>query len=91
MAGLDGILKGIQPHPVEMGLGSLGLGSPGVRFVVGSALGAVLVWAIRPGVSFDAAGQPRQFALFATADEDSTALPWYLLSMLPGVIFAVFI
>lgn len=89
--GLDGILKQLEPHPVEIGLGSLGLGSPAGRFVFGSALGAVVVWAVRPGVSFDETGAARQFTLFAAPGEDSTALPWYFLALLPGILFAVFI
>lgn len=88
---LQKAVENITPHRIPTGLAALGLGQPGVRFIVGSALGMVLVWAIRPGVSFDEGGQPRQFTLFAAPDEDSTALPWYLLAFLPGIIFSVFI
>lgn len=72
-------------------LAQLGLGEPISRFAVGSAVGAVVTWAVRPSLAFFPDGSPKPWTFFADPGEESTALPWYALAILPGVLFSVFL
>lgn len=76
--------------PWENSLANLGMGTPTKRFVVGTAIGTALVWALRPGSSFDAAGNPKGWVMTSDPAEDSTSLPWWALAVAPGVIFSAF-
>lgn len=87
---LDGIG---QPEPprVQIGLASLGLGTPPARFVAGVALGAVFLWAIRPSIAFHENGEAKPHSLLVSPETPSTPLPWYLLALIPGAIAGVFL
>lgn len=72
-------------------LADIGLGEPLTRFAFGSAVGAVVAWAVRPSVSFFPDGSPKPWTFFADPGEESTAMPWYVVSVLPGIFFSVFL
>lgn len=86
------IIDKLMPNaPWEQSLAGLGMATPGKRFIVGSAIGTALVWALRPGMAFDASGQPKSWTMISDGSQDSTALPWWALAVAPGVIFSVFL
>lgn len=74
----------------EQALANLGMETPAKRFIVGSAVGAAIVWAIRPPSSFDQNGQAKSWVVISDPSQDSTAIPWWGLAILPGVIFSTF-
>lgn len=87
----DIIDKLMPTAPWEQGLANLGMGTPGKRFIVGTAIGTALVWAMRPSGAFNSAGEAKPWVLLSDPSEDSTSLPWWALAIAPGVIFSVFL
>lgn len=88
---MSNILDSLKPTASwESGLASLGMATPAKRFVVGTAVGAALVWAFRPEAAYDANGQPKSWVMIADPSQDSTSVPWWGLAMIPGVIFSTF-
>lgn len=73
----------------ETSLATMGMATPARRFIVGTAAGALIVWAMRPSSSYDESGQARDWTL-ASDDPNATSLPWWGLAMIPGVIFSTF-
>ncbi len=74
----------------EQGLANLGMGTPAKRFIVGTAAGAAIIWAVRPPSSFDQNGQAKSWVVISDPSQDSTAIPWWALAMVPGIIFSTF-
>lgn len=72
-------------------LATLGMATPVQRFAVGTAIGALIVYAARPSISFYQDGTPKPWALTAAESEDSTSVPFWALAALPGVLGAVFL
>ncbi len=89
--GIQKVLQAQLDSPLEMGMASLGMGTPARRFVVGSALGALVVWAWRPQVSFDDQGAKSWVMTGDPARSGVTAAPWWALAAVPGVFMAVFL
>lgn len=87
---LDGIT---QPDPprVQIGLASLGLGTPAARFVAGVGIGAVFIWALRPQIAFHENGEAKPHTLLVSPETPSTPLPWYILALIPGAIAGLFL
>jgi len=86
----EGIIPPEQPA-IKVGLASLGLGTPAARFVAGTALGVVLVWALRPQIAFTPDGQAKPLTLLVPPEQESTPLPWYFLALIPGAIAGTFL
>lgn len=87
----EGLLKVLDQGQsrFESSLASMGMATPARRFIVGTAAGALLVWALRPSSSYDEQGQAKSWTI-VSSDPDATSLPWWGLAMIPGVIFSTF-
>jgi hypothetical protein len=72
------------------GLGNIGLGSPTTRFVFGTVVTGLAVWAIRPEVAFDGNGVPRSWKPMSS-DSGATLVPWWVWALTGGVVFSTFI
>lgn len=72
-------------------LSTLGMATPQRRFIVGTALGAIIVWAVRPSVAFNERGEAKDSVFTGDPHGDNTSLPWYALAAIPGVLMAVFL
>lgn len=59
---------------------ALGLGSPFTRFLFGTAVGFATQLLLKPSISYRRDGSAK---LFFT----ETYFPWYVVSVLPGLIF----
>lgn len=81
--------------PLESMMDSLGLmqGSmaPLKRAALGTALGAALVWGIRPTAVFKADGKTFRPFKLTSGDKDATWTPWWLVAGAPGVLLGVFV
>lgn len=62
---------------------SLGLESPFVRFLFGTAVGFASQLLLRPSISYHRDGSAKEFLT-------QTYFPWYAVSVLPGLIFSLF-
>lgn len=87
---LDSIVPGAVPSRLDA-LAQLGMGEPIGRFAVGTAVGAVFTWALRPSTAFYSDGSAKPWSFTAGPGEEGTPLPWWALSVLPGVVFSVFV
>lgn len=87
---LDGIAQSDPPR-VQIGLASLGLGTPAARFVAGVGIGAVFIWALRPQIAFHENGEAKPHTLLVSPETPSTPLPWYILALIPGAIAGLFL
>jgi len=63
---------------------ALGLSSPFTRFLFGTALGFSGQLLLKPSISYHRNGTAKQFL-------SETYIPWYVLSALPGLVFALFL
>lgn len=61
----------------------LGLASPFKRFLLGTALGFSTQLLLKPSISYDKKGNAKGFS--------QTFVPWYLFSVIPGIIGALFL
>jgi len=68
-----------------------GPNAPWYRFGFGAALGAILMWAVRPSFAFTDQGRARPWSIFAPTDPDSTMIPWWLLPVGLAFFFGVFV
>lgn len=59
-----------------------GLGSPFTRFLFGTALGFAGQLLLKPKLSYHSNGAAKEFL-------SETYTPWYVLSVLPGLIFSL--
>jgi hypothetical protein len=73
------------------GMAAVGLKTPMTRFIVGSAVGALAVYAIRPATAFNADRTAKKWSLLAHEGEPSTSAPWFVLALIPGVLFSTFL
>lgn len=62
----------------------LGIESPFKRFLLGTALGFTGQMLIKPSLSYTSNGKAKSFP-------SQTYLPWYLLAVIPGLIWALFL
>lgn len=71
----------------------VGLGSYSGRFIFGSVLGFAAQMLVKPSVSYTKEGRMKPFTLLAGKEgaKDSTYLPWWMLSLLPGIAAVLFI
>ena len=65
------------------GLASLGLGSVFSRFLFGAALGFGGQLVLKPSISYRSDGSAKTFG--------ETYVPWYVASIIPGIVFAFFV
>lgn len=63
---------------------SIGLGSPLTRFLFGTCLGFGLQLILKPSISYHKNGKPKSFIT-------ETYAPWYIVSLLPGLIGGLFL
>jgi hypothetical protein len=68
----------------------VGLGTYSGRFIVGSVLGFAAQMLLKPSLSYTKDGKMKPFAPLSK-DKESTYLPWWMLSLLPGVAAVLFI
>lgn len=87
---LNKIIPGANPSRLDA-LAQLGMGTPINRFAVGTAVGAIATWAIRPSSAYYQDGTAKPWSFTAGPGEEGTPLPWWALSVLPGVLFSVFL
>ena len=87
---VDSIVSNLTSPRLDA-LANLGMGEPVSRFAVGTAVGALATWAIRPSTSFYSDGTAKPWSFTAGPGEEGTPLPWWALSVLPGVVFSVFV
>ena len=79
-------------NPIENLVGNLpGGGYPAVRAGYGAALGAGIVFGIKPALMFNKDGSERPWIVFEPKNKDSTVFPWWAAVALPAVLFGVFI
>lgn len=63
---------------------ALGLASPLKRFLFGTAAGFSAQLLLKPSIAYDKrSGNAKAFL-------SETLFPWYLISILPGIVFALF-
>lgn len=62
---------------------ALGLGSSFTRLLFGTAAGFAGQLLLKPSLSYHKDGSAKQFL-------SETYIPWYVLSVIPGVIFSLF-
>lgn len=62
---------------------SLGLHSPILRFLFGTAVGFGTQLLVKPSISYHKDGTAKEFLT-------QTYFPWYVVSVLPGLIFGLF-
>lgn len=62
---------------------TLGLESPFVRFLFGTAVGFAGQLLLKPSISYHRDGSAKEFL-------SQTYFPWYVVSVLPGAIFSLF-
>lgn len=60
----------------------LGLANPLKRLLFGTAIGFSLQLIVKPKISYREDGTAKKFG--------ETLFPWYVLALIPGVIFALF-
>ena len=60
----------------------LGLASPFKRFLFGTVAGFAVQLVVRPSISYRKDGSAKALG--------ETLLPWYVISVLPGILFALF-
>ena len=81
--------------PVENGLDAVGLMqgqyAPAKRTLAGAALGAAIVWGIRPGICWSKDGKTLRPWSLTSKDADATPLPWWAIVAMPAVLLGVFI
>jgi hypothetical protein len=84
-------------EPIENGFDAVGAMqgemAPLKRAAIGAALGAAVVYGIKPSVAYDKNGVARPFAGTATAGQkdNATWLPYWAIIGIPAVVFSVFI
>lgn len=61
----------------------LGLQSPFIRFLFGTAVGFSGQLLLKPSISYHRDGSAKEFLT-------QTYFPWYVVSVLPGLIFGLF-
>ena len=72
------------------GAAAIGLGSPYGRFAALSVLGFAGQLYLKPSVAYTKEGRMKPFTLLSKAQE-TTYLPWWVLSIIPGLFGALFI
>lgn len=65
--------------------------SPSIRALYGGVGGYAVVTLVKPGFMYDAAGNPRPWALTAPDAADATLFPWWMGVLFPALLFGVFI
>lgn len=78
---LDKILSGAT---------AVGLGSYYGRFIAFSVLGFAGQLYLKPSIAYTKDGRMKPFSLLSK-DKDGTLLPWWALSILPGIGAALFL
>lgn len=68
---------------IEDILVSCGLGTPFRRFLFGTTLGFGLQLVLKPSISYRQDGSPKKFG--------ESFLPWYIASVIPGAVLALFV
>jgi len=81
--------------PLESAMDSMGMMqgpmAPLKRAAFGTAIGAAVVWGVRPSAVFKKDGKTfRPFAL-TSGDKDATWTPWWLVAAAPGILLGVFV
>lgn len=84
-------IVGNLTHPKIDALANLGMGEPASRFAVGTAVGALATWAFRPSWAFYSDGSAKPWSFTVGPGEEGTPLPWWAISVIPGVVFSVFV
>lgn len=80
-----------RSDPFTDGLANLGMGEPAARFAVGTAVGALGVWALRPSAAFYSDGSAKPWSFTAGPGEEGVPLPWWGIAVIPGILFSVFL
>jgi len=79
--------------PLENLLGSLPLGNyPAGRVIYGAALGAAIVFGLKPSLMFDKpSDQPRPWIITDPEGKNPTAFPWPAGLLIPAFVLGVLI
>ena len=77
------MLEGLA-YIYETFFSALGLASPWKRLFFGCIVGFGGQFMLKPSISYNKNGTAKQFP-------SETLLPWYALSVVPGIIFALFL
>lgn len=76
--------------PIQSGLVRIGVDTPLKTTILFTGVTAAAQWAIRPSLTFDSQGRPKQWNLIPTSAADAsiekTPLPWYLVSLTVGYL-----
>lgn len=75
---------------ITSALTAVGLGTYSGRFIFASVAGFGLQFALKPSLSYTREGKMKPFALLSK-DKDSTWMPWWSWSLLPGLFAVLFI
>lgn len=70
-------------------LSGIGLGAPTNRFIFGGAVAATLLFITKPSLSFSQDGSAKPWVVFD--QQHGTPLPWWIVSLLGGALFGIFI
>lgn len=76
---------------VLSGAAAIGLGTPYGRFAAFSVLGFAGQLYLKPGIAYTKEGRMKPFSLFSSKKEESTLVPWWVLSIVPGLLGALFL
>jgi hypothetical protein len=78
--------------PIERGFSALPGGTePAIRSLYGGAIGAAIVFGLKPSFMFMPGGQPKRWFVFEPDDPNSTWMPYWAGVLLPAFFFGVMI
>lgn len=74
-------------------LAAIGLGTISGRFITGAVAGFATQLVLKPSISYTKDGRMRSFALTDknNNNKEATYVPWWMLTLLPGLLLAVFL
>lgn len=75
---------------VLSGAAAIGLGTPYGRFAAFSVLGFAGQLYLKPGIAYTKEGRMKPFRLLSK-EAESTLVPWWVLSIVPGLLGALFL
>ena len=89
----ENVLDKLIIDPIEELMDKMGMMqgefAPLKRAAFGSAVGAAVVWSVKPKSMF-IGDKPRPWSLNNKTSE-ATMIPWWMAAMFPGIILGVFI
>lgn len=72
-------------------MSAIGLGTYSGRFIFGSVLGFAAQMALKPSISYTKDGRMKPFIFGAKDKQNATYVPWWMLTLLPGLGAVLFI